>query len=509
MNKPDKLMVVQLAQVSLPKYSENRFNDWVKFGENNDWPFYLQELANRSAIHNAILSSKVDYSCGEGIVIDDEQKSSRGDKVTQLLIDNPNPDENLNEIYRKAVYDYVVYGGFALNVIWSKDRKSIAEIYHIDFAKIRSGKMNDRGIVETFYFSNDWRNYRKTENSPRPLPAFNIKNKEASQLIYVKEYRPGLEYYPLPSYVGAISYIETDAEIANFHLAHIKNGMVPSLFINFPNGIPDEEERKKIEKQITNKFVGTDNAGKFVLSFSEDASRAPSIQTMSPAQLDKQFLQLQETVIQNILTGHKITSPLLAGIKTEGQLGGATELENAFKIYNSMVISPIKEILLKEFNAIIKINGGTEIKVVTSSPVEFSWSEGVLANILTRNELREVAGYEPIEEPVIPEVTTEQMFAPKFIDINSDLSTLKPTDLEKYYMWVLDDDDACPTCIEHSEQGAMKLKDWMKRALPGIPTGFSTPVGDTDYATEPFGTFCEENCRCRLVKVTDKTANIK
>lgn len=504
MNK-DNLIVVNLSQIELPVMTEVRNNvDWVKFGENNDWPLKLQDYANRSALHNAIISGKVDHICGEGLTYEKNK-----DKKTDNFLMYANPNETMDEVFRKLVYDYVLYGGYALNVIWSKDRKSIAEVYHIDFAKIRSGKKNEKEMVTEYYYSKDWKNYRKSENTPIVIPAFDVKSKEASQLIYYFDYRPGLDYYPLPSYVGAMSYIEIDVEISNFHLAHIKNGMSPNVMISFVNGIPTEEERKKIEKQIKEKYGTTDNAGKFILTFSDDSTRVPQVTTLTPSQLDKQFLQLQDTVLQNILSGHKVTSPMLVGIKEAGQLGGNNEILTSWELYFNNVITPMQQAVLKTMNKIGAINGTQELDINNKQPIKNSWSEGVLANILTRNELREVAGYEPIEEPVIPEVTTEQMFAPKFIDINSDLSTLKPTDLEKYYMWVLDDDDACPTCIEHSEQGAMKLKDWMKRALPGIPTGFSTPVGDTDYATEPFGTFCEENCRCRLVKVTDKTANIK
>jgi hypothetical protein len=391
------LVVVNLSQVELPTFTESKYQDWIKYGADNDFPFKLQDLANRSALHNAILSSKVDNICGNGFTYDKKK-----DNKTDLFLENINPNETANDVLRKVTYDYELYGGYALNVIWSRDHKTISEVYHIDFAKIRCGKLDEKGQVQTYFYSKDWCNYRKAENEPKQIAAFNTKTKEPSQLIYVKEYRPGMDYYPVPCYVGALAYIEIDVEIANFHLAHIKNGMTPSIMINFNNGIPTDEEQTTIERQITRKYNGTDNAGKLILSFSEDKDKSPTVTTLTPSQLDKQFIQLQSTVLQNILSGHKVVSPLLVGIKTEGQLGGNAELETAYNIYSKTIIQPAQNIILKSFNQIGTINGLQELSIIPTAPIEFTWSENVLATILTKDEMRERIGLEPLVN-VLPE----------------------------------------------------------------------------------------------------------
>lgn len=395
----NNMIIVNLSQVKLPLYTENKYLDWVKYGEDNLYSRKLQDLMNRSALHNAIISSKVDNSCGQGLTY-----TKKKDSKTDNFIENPNPDETLDNIFHKLAYDYILYGGYYINVILSKDRKSIAELYHIPFDKIRLGKQDDRGNIVTFYYSKDWANYRKSENIPIIVPAYNKTSKEPSQIIYVKEYRPGCEYYPLPSYVGALSYIETGVEISNFHLSHIKNGMTPNVMISFNNGTPTDEERKVIERQISNKYVGTDNAGKFIITFSDDKDKAPLIQTLTPAQLDKQFLQLEATVLQNILSGHKIISPMLVGIKTEGQLGGATELDNAFTLYQNSVIKPIQDNILKTINKIGSVNGLQELYIEPVKPLEFSWSEDILKTIMTVTEMRDKINLPPVEiaEPVAP-----------------------------------------------------------------------------------------------------------
>lgn len=496
--KPFDISIIKMAQVELPKFEEPRYNDWVNYGSDNLFPVKLIDLANRSALHNAIVSSKVDHTCGGGFTYE-KKKDSKTDK----FIENPNPNESLEDVYRKITYDLVLFGGYCLNIILSKDKKSIAEIYHVPFNNIRCGKADKTGFIDTYYYSRDWANYKKEGNEPEAIKAYKDGSKEASQLIYVKEYMPGVMYYPLPSYVGAMAYIEIDTEIANFHLAHIKNGMTPSIMINFNNGIPSPDERKKIEKQLARKYQGSDNAGNFILSFSEDKTKAPDVITLSPSQLDKQFIQLQDTVLQNILSGHKVTSPLLVGIKTEGQLGGTTELMNAYQIYTNTVIVPLQNLLMRTIDKITQINGLQELEIIKINPVEFTWEEGTLAQIMTKTEMRERIGLDPIETPQLK----MDFFAPKFIDINTDFSRLKESDLDKRYVWDINEDesDACPACKEHFNRGALTLREWFKIAIPGKQNNTNFGIATTDYkdrASNEYGTFCENTCRCRLIKVS-------
>lgn len=499
MNKISVVKNEKFAAIT-PKFVELRNYDWIFYGEDNLFPNKLIDLANKSALNNAIIMSKIDNVCGNGFMTDDL------DPKTLAFVEHPNPNESLDQLFRKIVYDYVIFGGFCLNVIWSRDRKSIAEIYHVDFSKLRSGKANYNGRVYTYWYSKNWAQYRKKEFEPQGIAAFDTEKRDASQLLYVMQYRPGVEYYPLPSYMGALGYIEIDTEISNFHLSHIKNGMTPGMMITFNNGIPTDEEQSIIEQKIKNRYEGTDNAGKFILNFADDQTKAPTVTTLTPAQLDKQFIQLQDTVLQNILSGHQVVSPLLVGIPTPGSLSNASEMLNAFQLYNSTVINPLKEVLLGTLDKICAINGLQDLEIATAAPIEFSFSENIMAQILSHNELREKIGYEPVE---VAPVTQKKFFSPKYITVDSDLSKLKEKDLDNYYIWVEDDEDACPACKTWAEKGPMKLRDWFNTALPGIPNGENFGVATTNYETEPFGTYCEGGCRCRLVKITQGTENIK
>lgn len=398
-NTKADMMSIALERIKLPDYQEKLYTNrpWVRYGSDNLFPILLQELANKSALHNAIISSKVDYSYSDGLTLcNPYNEDKRPDLSTQLFVNHPNPYEDLNSIYRKCLYDYILYGGFALNVIWTEDREDIAEIYHIDFSKIRCGKKDEREQVTEFYWCDDWKSVQRL--GYKKISAFNPNKRIGSQLLYVKEYRPGTFYYPLPSYVGALNYCAIDAEISNFHLAHILNGMSPNIMISFTNGIPTDEERRKIKNQIIEEFTGSDNAGKFFVTFSEDNTKVPVITPISADNLDEQFLQLQDCVLQNILSGHKVVSPMLVGIKADGiSFGSGEEIENAFEIYTNTVIKPIQKIVVDTLNNIIRFTlgyNGTEVEATINKPTSFVWSESILSQIMTTDEMREKIGLE-------------------------------------------------------------------------------------------------------------------
>ena len=392
------ILVVNMAQIEAPKVKETPGKDWLSFGDNNLFPQELIDYCNTSALHNAIIQSKTEQAFGNGL----SYEGKEGDLPTDEFINQANPTESLNDVLLKAIKDYNIHGGFALNIVWGSGFKKISEIYHVDFSRIRVGKLDERGNPDKYYYCTDWASQRKA--GVKEIIPFNQKDKsDASQLIYFKPYQPGLSGYPLPNYMGALTYIAIDGEVANLHLSNLKNGMIPSVLINFSNGEPTEDEQKTIEKKIKSKFTGTDNAGKFVLTFSLDKEHSPDVIPLTTNDIDKQYIQLNNMVLQNILSGHRITSPLLVGIKTEGQLGGNNELYTAYRIHISTVIEPIKKSVMSVINELGKVNNIQELFLLPNDPIEFTLSENVLEKILTEEELRSLVGYGPkeLDKPVV------------------------------------------------------------------------------------------------------------
>ena len=344
----------------IPKYSEvpyptgpdfeNDRGDIVYYGTDNKFPQLLIDLYHKSSVHSTAVNSKHQAVVGQGLTGLDED-----------ILEYANKEgESWNDIFNKVALDRVLYGGFALEIIWSNDRTKIAEVYHIDYSYVRAKKMDDRGNVPGYYI---WRDFGKMKGlvpnkSDIPyLPRFSRVDRTApSQLIYFKPYTSGLDYYPLPDYVGSLKTIELDTEVDNFHTNNLKNGLAPSLAITtFTDA--DVEEREEIERMLRSAYSGTDNAGSLMYMDVANRDQMPEIVPIPQNGADGYYTTVNEMVTQKILTGHRITSPMLVGIKTAGQLGGREELLDAYSHFLTTVIYPMQSDILKTFEGIFKVNG--------------------------------------------------------------------------------------------------------------------------------------------------------
>lgn len=313
-----EFIVLKFADSKIPVFKETRNKDYIKYGEDNRYPEYLTYLFNKSAKHNAILTGKAFYIFGEGY-------ENGNVKVNRL-------GESLNDISKKTILDVEIYGGFRLEIIWNAARR-VSEIYHVDYTTIRVGKESGYWYKECWDISN-----REDEIF---IPAFNPSCPIGSQIFAYNEYRPMTRFYPLPSYIGSNNYIETDIEISKYYLSAIRNGMTPSKMIQFFKGEPTEDKKREIEHRMQKKFAGAENAGKFLLVFNDaNATKAVEVTDLSATDLDKHMIELNKTCQQEIFSGHLVTSPMLFGIKTEGQLGGNTELKTAYDIFINTYAKP-------------------------------------------------------------------------------------------------------------------------------------------------------------------------
>mgnify|MGYP003630741349 FL=1 len=324
---------------------------WVNYGEDNLYPDFLIGLARNSAVHSALINGISDMIYGEGLTAADKEEKPDQWLRLGMFLDTLDEDE-----IKKCIKDLKVFNGFYLNVIYSVDRTTFTEIYHVPFQKVRAGDNNEDGVTDSFFYSEDWANYRKKENTPIEIAAFNPENKMLypNQLFAVKGYSVGDKTYPKPDYLGAVNYIELDKEIAIYHLNNIKNGLAPSFLINFNNGVPGIEKRNQIKQTIKKELSGTGNAGKFVMTFSDGKDRAPDMTPFPLSDADKQYIFLSEETQKKIFIGHRVTSPMLFGVKDSSGFGNnADELRTSFELFEATVVQPYQLIVLKALNKLL------------------------------------------------------------------------------------------------------------------------------------------------------------
>lgn len=334
---------------------ERKDKFYISFGADNGFPNKLIDLMNYSSIHGTCVNATVEAIIGNGLT------SNRPDTLDFANYDK----ESWNDIFKKVAKDLKLFGGFALEIIWSKDRTKIAEVYHIDYSYLRAKEKNLRGKIPGFYIWDEWSGINSYVNQSLTdipfLPSYNPDRKleEPSQVYVYHAYRPGMRYYPLPDYVGALKVIELDAQVDNFHLNNITNGVVPSVAITtFTNA--NEEEREAIEIMLRNQYGGTENAGALIYMDVDSPENAPVITPIQSNGTDEYYTTINDLVTQKILTAHRITSPMMLGIKTEGQLGGRDETIDAYLLFTNTVVRPFQQAILDCFDEIFKVNYGDD-----------------------------------------------------------------------------------------------------------------------------------------------------
>ena len=329
------------------------------------------------------------------------------DKIvsTQAFIDNANPYESLHSVSSKMALDIELFGGCYLHIIKSKDKKNIAEVYHLDYCNLRTNK--DNSLI---YYSEHWLNDDGSNNTSikedqiTTYPAYGSKEYEKGKegVLYYKQYRPNIETYTLPEYIGAVPAIITDAEIANYHRASIQNGFMGGTMVVFASGVPSEEEMSTIERQMKKKFTGTDRANSLVIDFVDDPARAPQVLQLTGNDFDKRYDALNKTIQEEIFVGHKVTSPMLFGVRTESQLGGRNEMATAFQLFQNTYITPKQNAIEVILNELVGLKN--KVTFIPIEPVMPEFSEQTLATILTKDEMREIIGRKPLEVPQQVEV---------------------------------------------------------------------------------------------------------
>jgi hypothetical protein len=351
MNNKTNLKGYKFKTVNLPDIKEVQGKDWVFFGSKNEFPFKVLELYNNSAIHNTAIQSILYGIIGEGIV------NGGKDEVNRT-------GETLQELFDKVTLDYLLFGGYAINVIWNREGTSWAELYHLPFERIRAEKPNQYDIVENYFYSKNWLDIRK--NPPLKYPSYNTKktrDQYASQVYYCFDYTPGNLVYPLPYYRGSLNDIELDIRISKFHNSNISNGLAPGMILNMRSGFVEPEQEQQLYRTITETFTGEENSGRFFLNIC-DAGKELQVETIENSN-DSYYLTLEERVTSRILTAHRITSPLLVGIRNgTGFSSNKDEIIVSYGHFMGTVILPKQKRMIETFSKLI----GTTI-IINPSPI--------------------------------------------------------------------------------------------------------------------------------------------
>ena len=400
---------LKLQAHKTPVFKEEKSKEWVIYGAErdgyyNNYPAYLLYLYNRSSKHNAFINGKVLYICGAGVGFDSDSLSIEDIARANDFINKENTNfDTLKDIVKKCVLDKKLFGGYYLEVIWNKAGNNF-ELLHFPYNNLRKAK-----DAEGYWYSKDWSKQKQTSEDTdlEYIPLFDPEKPTSRQIFVSKEYRPDLDAYPLPDYVASAVYAEVDVELSNYRLNAIKSGFNAGTILNFSNGRPTEEEKEEIEARLKEKFTGTDRANSLLISFSGNRETAPTIEHLTPQNVDAQLTELNDQVIQELIIGHHIPNPMLVGIKTPGELGSKDQINDSYELYKSTYIIPNQREIEKDFNYLLKLKGfSNRIYLKELDPIEEQLPIEEKIKVMTKNEVREMYGLPPIEEEIKPIVSS-------------------------------------------------------------------------------------------------------
>jgi hypothetical protein len=401
-----EIQVLTFAEAKQPEYKEKKGEGYMQYGQNNDYPQYLLDLFNKSAKHNAIIRGKVNYIVGNGWVGE------------EAIVKKVNREETLNDLTKKVALDLELFGGAYIQVIWSVMGAQIAELWHCDYTKIRTNKDNTQ-----FWYKEDWKTTRNQEKA-EVYNAFNPANPQGVQILYVKEYRPGMNVYSLPGYFGALNYIESDVEVSKHVLGNAQTGFSASKLITLPNGEPSPDEKRAVSRQFDNMYTGADGK-KYLLAFVNDATRKPIVDDLGASDLTKEdFGRVDELIQTNIFSGHQITSPDLFGIAVPGQLGNRQQMRDSYEIFNNTYVRYKQMQIEGVFNMLGQYAGVTvELKLQPVDPIGIDFSENVILQVAPKQWILEKLGIDPTQYNLPLE--TEQPMAASPLSVNEHIKGLK------------------------------------------------------------------------------------
>ena len=371
--------------------------NYVLNGRNNSGYDYVINRYKYSPTNSAILDSYYSYIYGKGLSANYSVEQADQIAIIQKLFNK--------DTVRKIVSDYRLFHEASFEIILGTVGNEIAEINHLPKNKVVPSEVDDKGEIGSWWYSYDWTNVNKYP--PVEIPTFKQGTKDKRSIFVIKEYTIDDFYFARPSYYSGLNYAELEEQISIYCINHIKNGLSAGYIININEGITDEEVKDKFERNVINKFTGSENANKFILSFNSNKDNATTLEAVTVSDAHQQYQFLTEEARKQLLTAHKVVSGAILGIQTAtGFSSNADEIETAFNETMLNVIKPMQDTLTDGFEYVLGQNNITlplffeplrDKKVVTPTVKMSSEKKKIGNELIELGEEEDLENYELIE----------------------------------------------------------------------------------------------------------------
>jgi hypothetical protein len=373
------LEFIQLQSYTAPSIIEQKNKDWVQYGDDNNYYQYLIDLYHGSPTNNACIKGIADQIYGKGLEVTTTSRDLPGYIEFKRMFSGDD--------LRAVIMDLKMLGQASFQLVKSKDKKKYVQAKHFPQQTLRPAKCNDKGEIEKYYYYPDWANIKRG-TQPTEIRAWGYDQSSNECILTIKPYSTGSFYFAPVDYQGGTQYANLEAEISNFHINNIMNGLAPSMLINFNNGQPPAEVKDTVESQIKAKFGGSSNAGRFIISWNDGKDSAADITPVQLSDAHNQYQFLSSESMQKVMISHRVVSPLLLGIKDGTGFGNnADELKSASILFDNVVIRPFQRLVIDAVTKVLNHNGyNLNMYFKTLQPLEFTDLTGNVIDDETREE---------------------------------------------------------------------------------------------------------------------------
>ena len=367
----DNVHIVNLSSYNRPKIQEDKKKEWVAYGDNNDFYTYLIDLYIQSTTNNAIINGVSQMVYGKGLdALDSSTKTDEYAALRSIFKDS---------CLRKITFDLKLLGEASLQVLYQDGQVAKAE--HFPRQTLRAEKCNEDGEIEAYYYFHDWGKIKPTEK-PKRIAAFGFGNGKEPEIKIVKRYLSGYDYYCPPDYMGGTAYAELESEVADYLINDVQNGFSGTKVVNFNNGVPDRDKQLQIKSDVMRKLTGA-RGEKVIIAFNNNAESKTTVDDIPLNDAPQHYEYLSNECVSKLMVAHRITSPLLLGIRdgNNGLGNNADEIKTASLLFNNTTIRPYQDLIIDAIDDILAVNGiALKLYFKTLQPLEFIETDNAITN---------------------------------------------------------------------------------------------------------------------------------
>ena len=387
-----EFFLTKLAAYTSPEVVELKNKDWIQYGVDNDYFNYIIQVNNNSTTCRSICTGTSNMIYGKGLAAHDGDR--RPEQYAQMMSLFKKQD------LRRFISDYKILGMAAFQLVYKNGK--VKEVHHFPMETLRAEKCNDEGEIEGWYYSSHWEDLKPNEK-PERIPAFGFGKANGVEMYVLKPYEAGKYYYSSPDWSSAMPYAVLEDEIGDYLINDCINGFSGTKVVNFNNGVPDPDKMQSIKSDVLNKLTGS-RGEKVIVAFNNNAESKTTIDDIPLNDAPAHYSYLADECFKKLIVGHRVTSPMLLGIRegNDGLGNNAEEIKNATQLFDNIVIQCFQDQVIECLDAILSINDiALDLYFKTLKPLDFTDID-----IVNEEIIEEETGYELNAD--LPKLSNEQ-----------------------------------------------------------------------------------------------------